>query len=253
MNKLRLTVCALALMTAGSLYLAATHRADAADDLSAAQKSQVETVIHDYILKNPHVLVEALQSYQSQQGEQDAKAFKEKVGEYREFLTDASSPSAGNPKGDVTVVEFFDYNCGYCKHAVDDVQKLIGEDKNVRIVFKDYPILSESSGDAARFALAAGKQGKYWDFHQKLMKSGASKNQTTFEAIAKELNLDYPTMEKDANSKEIRAIIEKNTQVARSLSIQGTPAFIVGDTLIPGYIDADALKSLVDKAREGKN
>ncbi len=252
MKSLKITVCALALLAAGTFALSLPHHADAADAFNAAQKTEIETVIRDYLMKNPQVLVEALQEYQNRQGELQAEAAKGKIKEYESFLHDPSAPSTGNPKGDVTVVEFFDYNCGYCKHAIDDVQKLIDGDKNVRIVFRDYPILSEASNTASRYALAAGKQGKYWEFHQKLMKFAGEKNDTTYEGLAKDLGLDYAKLKQDAESKEIREMLEKNIEVARAMSIQGTPAFVIGDTLVPGYVDADAMKDLVTKAREGK-
>ncbi len=225
----------------------------AADGFSGAQKTEIETVVHDYLLKNPQVLVDALNAYQKQQKDADARSFSDKVGGYKDFLTSASSPAAGNAKGDVTVVEFFDYNCGYCKHALDDVTKLVDDDKNVRVVFKDYPILAPSSTEAAKYALASQKQGKYYEFHQKLMHYPGEKNEQAFRSIAKDLGLDFDKLKKDADSDEISAVLEKNKQAAHDLGIDGTPAFIFNDTLIPGYIDVNTMKEMVGKARAKKN
>ena len=223
-----------------------------AADFTDAQKSQIDTVIHDYLMKNPKVMIESLEKYQSDQKDAEAGKFKDKVGQYKTFLTAKDAPFAGNPNGNVTMTEFFDYNCGYCKHAVDDVKNLLDQDKNVRVVFIDFPILSESSGDAARYALAAQKQGKYYDYHLKLMKYPGEKNEAAYRSIAKDLNLDWDKLAKDADSDAVKATIGKNMEVARDLGINGTPAFIVGDQLIPGYIGVQNMKELVADARKKK-
>ena len=239
------------LVLAGAAVMAGGFSASAAD-FSSDQKGQIETVVHDYLLKNPKVLVEALEKYQTDMKDAQAGQFKDKVGKYKDFLTSKDAPSAGNPNGDVTMTEFFDYNCGYCKHAVDDVKALIDSDKKVRVVFIDFPILSESSGDAARYALAAQKQGKYYEYHLKLMKYPGEKNETAYRSIAKDLNLDWDKLQKDANSDEIKQKIMKNMEVARDLNISGTPGFIVGDQLVPGYMGVENMKQLVADARNKK-
>jgi protein-disulfide isomerase len=225
----------------------------AADAFNADQRREMETVIHDYLMKNPQVVIDALNAYQAQQRDQASKKFSDSVGKYKDFLTGADAPSAGNPKGDVTVVEFFDYNCGYCKHAVDDVVKLVDQDKNVRVVFKDYPILAPSSDDAARYALAAQRQGKYYEFHQKLMKYPGPRDENGFRSVAKDVGLDFDKLKKDADSPEIKAEIEKNKEIGRDLGIDGTPAFIFGTELVPGYISVDTMKQMVNDARKKKS
>lgn len=219
---------------------------------SGDQQAEIESIVKDYLIKNPDVVVKALEAYRAQQEEHEARAFKDKVADVRPFMTSKDAPSAGNPNGDVTVVEFFDYNCGYCKHAVDEVVQLIEQDKNVRVVFHEFPILSESSADAARFALAANKQGKYFEFHQALMKFPGQKNASTYETIAKKLGMDYARLEKDANSQEIKQLLVQNMDVGRTLGINGTPAFVFGDTLVPGAISLDDMKQLVADNRKKK-
>lgn len=244
------SLTAFSIMAAGALCLTVGKPALAADTFNPAQKKEIETVVRSYLLENPEVLMEALNNYQAKAQENAGKAFKQKLGNYRDFLTSSSSPYAGNPKGDVTLIEFFDYNCGYCKHAVDDVNKLIEEDKNVKIIFKDYPILSESSNEASRYALASQKQGKYFEFHQKLMKYSGPKNEASYKEISDQLGLDFEKLKKDADSKEVREVIEKNISAAHNLGINGTPAFIFGDKLIPGYMGIDDMKQMVSAQRE---
>jgi len=223
----------------------------AEDAFTPAQKEALGPVIRDYLVKNPEVIVEALTEYQKKQASMEAMQFTERLSAHKGFLMDGGAPFAGNPKGDVTVVEFFDYNCGYCKKAVDDVVKLVEEDKNVKVVFHEMPILSPVSQDAARWALAAHKQGKYFEYHVALMKGGGARSVQTLESTAKDVGLDVAKMKKDADSKEVRDMVEQSVSVARDLGIRGTPAFIIGDMLAPGYLGLDAMKETVAKAREG--
>lgn len=245
-----LSTVALTAVMAGGLWLAAEGRANAADKLSEGQKTEIQALIKEYLVKNPEVVIEALTAYQNKEQADAGKAFKEKYSQHKDFLTSSSAPFAGNPKGKVTVVEFFDYNCGYCHRAVEDVTKLIEADKDVKVIFHDYPILSESSGEASRYALASQKQDKYFEFHQKLMKYSGQKNEDAYKKIATELGLDFDKLKKDADSKEVREALEKNTEVARDLGINGTPAFIFNDNLVPGYIGVDDMKRMVENQRK---
>jgi protein-disulfide isomerase len=240
----------LAFAAAFVFSTAVPSAARAADDFTPGQKLQMETVIHDYLMKNPQVLIDALNAYQDHQQEAANRKFKDKVGDYKGFLTSADAPYAGNPKGDVTIVEFFDYNCGYCKHAVGDVKKLIDGDKNVKVIFKDFPILAPSSNDAARFALASNKQGKYFDFYQALMAYPGEKNEDAYQKIAKDLNLDWDKLKSDADSSDVRNAVEKNLEVGRELGINGTPAFIFDNELVPGYIGVQNMQQMVAKVRK---
>lgn len=234
-------VCAV--IAAGSAQAAA---------LTAAQKEEIGPVIRDYILKNPGVIVEALEAYQKQEQAKEKERFKENIVAKKADIYTASTPFAGNEKGDTVIVEFFDYNCGYCHRAVDDVTKIIEEDKNVKVLFKDLPILSESSVEASRWALAAQKQGKYLEYHVALMKHQGQKTADELARLAKDVGLDVEKARKDAaEDKGIRTQLEQNMALARDLGVNGTPAFIIGDHLAPGYMGYDGLKSAVADARKG--
>lgn len=215
-----------------------------------AQKEALGPIIRDYMVSHPEDVVAALEAYQRQQQDAEMKGFQEKLAKRRADIFDDTAPFAGNPKGDVTVVEFFDYNCGYCHKAVDDIVALLEQDKNVRVIFMDLPILSPASHDAARWALAAGKQGKYYEYHVALMKFSAPKGDEAYEKIGKDVGLDTEKLRKDADSKEVRERIEKNISLSSDVGIRGTPAFVIGDSLSPGYIGLDNLKKAVEDARK---
>jgi protein-disulfide isomerase len=223
------------------------HRAGAAESaLTDAQKKEIQAMIHDYLVNKPEVTIEGLNNYQKNRDQDEQRQFKDNMTKYKDKMTSKDTPFGGNPNGAKTVVEFFDYNCGYCKHAVEDIISLIKQDKDVKVYFKDMPILSHSSEDAARWALAAGRQGKYYDFHVALMHSSGSRDKETFKKIGGDLGLDVAKMEKDAEGdKTIREQIEGNLQAARDLGIHGTPGFIIGDTLYPGYMGLDNMKKAV--------
>ena len=144
---------------------------------SAMTEQDVQVIVKEYLLNNPEVVVEAIQAFQNKEREKLEQAFKDQLKRSQDKLyNDEGSPVAGNPDGDVVMVEFFDYNCGYCKKALKDVQAALENDDNLKVVFKEYPILSDSSRMAARWALAADKQGKYFEFHQALMEHSGAKN-----------------------------------------------------------------------------
>jgi protein-disulfide isomerase len=203
--------------------------------------------------ENPNLVIEAMRRYEeNQQRAEDEKAQKS-IETNLSKLTDKNLPSYGNPEADVTVIEFFDYNCGYCKRAVPDIQEIVKNDDNVRFVFKEMPILGPSSKTAAQYALAAHKQGKYFDFHVALMEHRGQKNEATMEKIGKELDLDIEQLTKDAKSEEINQEIEDIITLASDIGIRGTPAFIVEGELFRGYLGPDGLANEIKEAREDKN
>jgi len=217
---------------------------------SADQQKALDTAIHDYLMANPKVIMDSVEQYRQNMENADAQAFAVKIKEkHEEIYNDKASPVAGNPKGDVTLVEFFDYNCGYCKQAFKDVQTLVGEDKNLRVVFKEIPILSESSHTAARYALASDKQGKYWEYHTALMTSSGQINDAKLESVAKDVGLDVKKLKADAETPEIRAAIEKNLELAREIGISGTPGFVLGDEALRGHYGLEALRKFIKDQR----
>lgn len=220
-----------------------------AQGLTAEQKESVETIINDYLLKNPFVVRQALDSLQVQEANQ--KKLQQAVSlqnRKEDLLRNPASPITGNPKGDVTIVEFFDYNCGYCKRVVKTLKDLIRTDRRVRIVFKEFPILGPSSEIAAKSALAAEKQGKYVEFHNELMRAGPI-NDERIKATAIKLGLDLERLNTDTQNPEIEQEIMRNYQLAEELGINGTPAFIIGGELIPGAIELDQFKKIIASER----
>ncbi len=246
----------LASMAMATLILGVSSFASFAEDhkFTDGQKEEIEMIIHDYLMAHPEVIMNSVEQHRQTAETESEKAFDEKIKASGDALyKDPSSPVAGNKDGDVTVVEFFDYNCGYCKSAFKDVQTLINEDKNVRIVFKEIPILSEASHTAARYALAADKQGKYWEFHSTLMEKGGSNSTESIEKVASGIGLDMEKLKKDADSPEIRATLEKNLELARAIGVTGTPGFVIRDKALRGHYGVDALRKIIAEAREKKD
>ena len=231
------------------LIFGSANQALQAQGLTTEQKRSVETIIYDYLLKNPLVVRQALDSLQIQ--EENKKKLQQAVAlqnRKEELLRNPASPITGNPKGDITIVEFFDYNCGYCKRVVKTLKDLIRTDRKVRLVFKEFPILGPSSEIAAKSALAAKKQGKYIEFHNELMRPGPI-NDERIKATATKLGLDLEKLNTDMQNLEIEQEIMRNYQLAEELGINGTPAFIIGGELIPGAIELDKLKKLIAAER----
>jgi protein-disulfide isomerase len=198
----------------------------------------ITDVVHNYLTKNPEILVEMTNELdkrqQAEQAEQQQKVISENADAiFRSPLAHV----AGNPNGDVTVVEFFDYNCGFCRRALPDVVKLIDNDDKVRVVFKELPIFGEESESAAKAALAAAKQGKYFEMHQKLFTEPGKADKDKALKIAQELGLDVPQLEKDMEDPSIQQALDEAKQLAQKLGLQGTPLYLIGDRMIPGAPD----------------
>ncbi|MFQ5467707.1 MAG: DsbA family protein, partial [Kiloniellaceae bacterium] len=218
--------------------------------LSAKQVAGLEQVIKQYLLENPGVLVTSLSSYQSKQRVAKAQRQQQAVLENRAALADdPDAPVLGNPEGDVVVVEFFDYNCPYCRRVASLLRTTVAEDGNVRLVMKEFPILGPQSVIAARAALAAARQDKYEEFHFALMEGPGDLSETRLNRVALDLGMDLDLMRIDMNLPEINTMLRRNRELGTTLSIDGTPAFVIGDTLIPGAIDKATLKRLIAQAR----
>lgn len=235
------------------LLLTVTPAMAAGEAVSDTERAKIEGVVKDYLMKNPAVIMEALQQYQQQQQIDQSKQFSDKFASIREDIMKAGHPTVGPADADVTIIEFYDYNCGYCKKAFSDVDQLITEDKKLRFVFIEMPILSETSMDAAKWAIAAQKQGKFYEFHTALMKYTGAKNKDLFIKIATDLKMDAKKAEADATSRETAEVIEKNLTLARDLGISGTPGFIFNDMLTPGYMGYEGMKQTVSQVRAKKD
>lgn len=227
----------------------------AAQDQTPVNKEEIETIVRDYLLENPEIIVEAMDNLRENQRQAEAAKFGDKFSEYEAALTSTeNAPYAGNPDGSVTVVEFFDYNCGYCKKALSDVQKILENDDDVTFIFKEMPILSATSRTAAEWAHAVFEVSpdKYFDYHTKLMTHSGQKDARKLAEFAEELGLDVDAVREQANDPATKAEIEENLSIARELGITGTPAFIIGGQLNPGYMGYERMKQMIDAARDNQ-
>lgn len=224
----------------------ATKTADdavAAAGMSPAQRKATEALVRAYILENPEIITDAVAILQQRDvakrlaaaGNQIAKAFP--------------GAEAGNPTGDVTIVEFTDYNCGFCRASVPDVQRLLKSDGNIRLVYRELPILSQSSRDAALWALAAARQGKHKAFHDALFAGGPA-DAANIAAAARTAGLDVAAAQAFAASPQANQEIERNLAFMQQIGFNGTPTFIIGDQILEGALGYDALKRAVEKARQ---
>lgn len=209
--------------------------AKAADVFSPDQKKAIEAIIKDYLIANPEVFLEVQSALEARMEEIQAKRLQTAIeSQAEEIYRSPGAPIAGNPKGDVTVVEFFDYNCGYCKRAFSDIAKLVEKDAKVKLVLKELPILSKGSEEAARVALAAKVQGKYWQVHQALLSMRGQANEQTALAAAEKAGLDMTKLKADMKGEAVSQEIARVRDLAQSMGIQGTPHFLVADRAIAG-------------------
>ena len=212
-------------------------------------KSAIERIVRDYLLGNPEVIEEAIGMLRAKREAEERRRVEAAIAENGEALrAHPMSPVSGNAGGDVTVVEFFDYRCGFCKRALPAIEALLEEDANVRVVWKEFPILGPVSGFAARAAMAADRQGKYYPFHLALMKEPELTEGRVL-AIAAEAGLDLERLRQDMEDPAIQAYLDETRALAQEIGISGTPAFVVGGKLVPGAVDAARLKELVAAAR----
>ncbi|MGE3066118.1 MAG: DsbA family protein, partial [Hyphomicrobiaceae bacterium] len=199
------------------------------------QRTEIEGLIKSYLLNNPELMLEVQNAYEAKmekvQAERMSVALKEHA---KDLFHPKVATLAGNPKGDVTVVEFFDYNCGYCKRAIGDVARVVDKDKNVKVVLKEFPILAPGSEEASKVALAARMQGKYWEFHRAMLTHQGQANMAVALKVAEGVGLDMDRLKKDITLPEVQAEINHTRELAQNLGIQGTPYFLVGDKIIPG-------------------
>ena len=224
----------------------------ASEKFNDTQRQEIDKMIRSYIIENPQVILDSVQRMQAQaeEGKKDL-AKKSLVSSRDKLLNDPNSPTSGNPKGDVTIVEFFDYRCGYCKRVVPTLMKAVKDDGNVRVVYKELPILGPESVIASRASLAVWKIApkKYEAFHTALMANKSSFSELKIRSIASNLKIDGNAVIKVMKSDSIEADLGENHALAQSLGISGTPAFIIGNKLVPGAVDLDTLKGLIKKAR----
>jgi protein-disulfide isomerase len=220
---------------------------------SPEQRKEVQEMIGDYLRANPQIILESVRAMQQREKDQEKQQGLQNLVAYRELiLNDPTSPVGGNPKGDVTIVEFFDYNCGYCKRVFPTLKKLMAEDKNLRVVFKEFPILSPQSELAARAALAAWRQDKtkYMEIHRLFIELKGGFTESRILRLATKMGLDIKQLKIDMRSSTMNKVINGNRQLAQQLGITGTPGFIIGNKIVPGAVDLATLKALIAEARK---
>jgi protein-disulfide isomerase len=202
---------------------------------SADQKQQIEKIIKDYLVANPEIIIEIQSALEAKMEKEQAEKLKLAIAQNaKEIYRHPNAAIAGNPDGDITVVEFFDYNCGYCKRAFGDVAKLVEQDKNIRVVFAELPIIRDESEPVSRIALAARLQGKYWEVHRELIALKGLVNEAAALKVAEKAGLDMTKLKADMNSSEVKAELDRIKSLAKKMGINGTPHFLVGDRAVGG-------------------
>lgn len=232
-----------------------------ADELTDGQKAEINRMIEqyvrenpgfirDYLLENPEILVEVSNILRARQAEQEAAARAEVLASHRDRIErHPMTPVSGNPDGDVTIVEFFDYNCPWCKKALAQMVELEKEDPNLRVVWKEFPVLSAVSVYAARAAMAADRQGKYVEFHRAAMGGGRLASEEQVLKVAEKIGLDMERLKSDMQDPAITEYLQETMELAQALGISGTPSFVIGDHVAGGYISKEDMRRLIEQER----
>lgn len=236
------------LVLAGALALPAA--AGGAAEFTDAQRSAIEAVVEDYLARNPEAVERALRALEDRRNAEEARAAAEAIETHRRELFDSPGiPVGGNPEGDVTIVEFFDYRCGVCRRVYPVIAELVASDGGIRLVYKEWPILGPDSVFASRAALAARAQGRYIAFHDALMKRRGALSRAAVLDTAAGVGLGTDRLQRDMEAPEIADILTRTDAIAEALGIDGTPSFLVGRRLLQGGRDLATMKRLVAEAR----
>ena len=226
-----------------------------AQTFSDDQRHQIEAIIKDYLISHPEVMDDIMAAMDKHQKEADAEKQRATIIQNKTAIF--SSPHQvvlGNPQGNVTMVEFFDYNCGFCKRALNDMMTLLKTDPDLKFVLKEFPVLGEGSVEAAHVAVAARMQdptgAKYIEFHQKLLGGRGAADKTRALAVAKEVGFDMGRLMKDMDSDEVKTTIAENLKLADTLGIDGTPSYVIGDELLVGAVGYDELAKKITELRK---
>ena len=217
--------------------------------LTPEQKAEVELTVREYLLKNPELMLEVMEELENRQKEKAVSDARQGMARHRAALFESPHDFVLNPKGKVPIVEFFDYQCGYCKQVAPAMRQVQAE-RDVRFIYKEMPILGEPSAVAAKAAVASRRQGKYVELHNALMAHRGRLSEDAVMTLAGEVGLDVKQLKADMARPEVDAAINANLELARALGIRGTPTIIVGDALVPGAVEFGQLRELVDAARK---
>jgi protein-disulfide isomerase len=228
-----------------------------ADEFSAAQKAEIESIVKSYLLKNPEILRDTAAALEEREKQAETAARQQIIGDPASPLFDIANQAViGNPNGAITLIEFFDYNCGYCKRALGDLARLMKDNPDLRVVLRDLPILAPGSVDAAKIANAATLQfkgDKFWQFHQKLLGSHGPVGKVEALAAAKEFGADVDKLVKDSEQPSVKAAVDQSTELAKSLAITGTPSYVIGDDVVVGAVGyADLQAKILNVRKCGK-
>jgi len=244
------TVCA-------ALLAVALPPAVFAAEFSPAQRDEIGTIVREYLVSHPEVLQEAMAELEKRQTAEEAAKHKTAVKDNAKALF--SSPRQvvlGNSSGNVTFVEFFDYNCGYCKRALSDMLTLLKDDSKLKVVLKEFPVLGPGSVEAAQVAVAVHMQDKtgkkYLEFHQKLLGGRGHADKAHALAVAKEIGMNMAQIEKDMASPEVKATLQENFKLAEALGLNGTPSYVIGDNVVVGAVGLPGLQEKINTVRCGK-
>lgn len=236
-----------------ALALTCLSPANAQQGLTPDQRKAVEALVREVLVKNPEIIQEALAELDKRNSQAQSDAQSQALLTEKATLYDSPRHVvAGNPQGDVTLVEFFDYNCGYCKRSLEDLRALVGEDKKLKVILKDFPILGPDSVEASRVAIAAKgqlKPDKYWEFHSKLMSQRGKVNGEKAIEVAKDAGADVAKLRKDMESPETRAAIAETVALGDRLNLTGTPAFVLANEVVFGAVGVDTLKAKIAAVR----
>jgi protein-disulfide isomerase len=243
------------ILIAATLFLASPAATPAqAQTFSTDQREEIGNIVKEYLLAHPEVMQDVMTELDKRQQAKEAAKHRAAVAENKATLF--SSPHQvviGNPQGSITMVEFFDYNCGFCKHALPDMLDLVKTDSNLKFVLKEFPVLGEGSVEAAHVAVAARMQDvtgkKYLEFHQKLLGGRGPADKAHALAVAKEVGFDMARIEKDMNSDEVKKTIDEDMKLADALGVNGTPSYVVGDEVVVGAVGIDALREKIKAER----
>jgi protein-disulfide isomerase len=252
----RLIAAARTALLAASLAIAVPQASQAAE-FSAPQTSEIERIVRDYLIAHPEVLQEAMTELEKRQNVAESEKHKTAVKENAQALF--SSPrqvNLGNAQGNVTFVEFFDYNCGYCKRAMLDMMTLMKNDPNLKVVLKEFPVLGPGSVEAAQVAVAVNMQDKtgkkYIEFHQKLLGGRGQADKAHALAVAKEIGMNIAQIEKDLAGPEVKATLQESFKLAEALGLNGTPSYVIGSDVVIGAVGLSALEEKINTVRCGK-
>lgn len=247
----------VAIAGCAAFFVAYAAGLSAAQTFSDAQRAEIGRIVKEYLLKNPEVLQEAIAELEKRQSVADAERHKAAVKQHsRAIFSSPLQVTLGNPEGDVTFVEFFDYNCGYCKRAMADMLELMKTDMKLKVVLKEFPVLGQGSVEAAQVSSAARMQDKtgkkYLEFHQKLMGGRGQADRARALAVAKEVGFDMAKLEKDMTGPEVRQSLEESFKLAEALGLNGTPSYVIGEEVVVGAVGLSALKEKINLARCGQ-